>query len=65
MYVCVCVLFADIRSAGLGGWKDREHLKLLYLKYDVTPASFVDVVVSDVGMVRVSFLHSKHQIVRN
>ena len=31
-------------------WESRDNLNLLYLLYDVTPVAFIDVVVSDVGI---------------
>jgi len=38
-------------SAKLSGWKDIEPLKVLNLVYDVTPPEFVDMVITDVGMI--------------
>lgn len=36
-------------SATLNGWRDKENLHLLNLMYDVTPAEFIDVVVTEYG----------------
>jgi translation initiation factor eIF-2B subunit delta len=35
----------------LGGWEDMKTLGLLNLVYDVTPPEFVDMVVTDIGMI--------------
>lgn len=32
-------------------WRQRKNLKLLNLAHDVTPASFVTLVVTEVGMI--------------
>lgn len=32
-------------------WKDKPSLKLLNLNYDLTPAEFISMVISDVGMI--------------
>ena len=34
---------------GLDGWRDQKNLFLLSLMYDVTPADYLDVVVSELG----------------
>lgn len=36
-------------SATLNGWRDKENLQLLNLMYDVTPAEFIDVVITEYG----------------
>jgi len=36
---------------GLQNWRQRKNLKLLHLAHDVTPASFVTLVVTEVGMI--------------
>ena len=35
----------------LGGWRDISSLYLLNLVYDVMPSSFVDIVVTELGMI--------------
>lgn len=35
----------------LEGWKNRDHLKLLNLVYDLTPTEFIDMVITEMGMV--------------
>lgn len=35
----------------LEGWQDVDQLKLLNLAFDVTPPEFVDIVITDIGMI--------------
>jgi len=35
----------------LAGWRDSKHLYLLNLNYDVTPPTFVDMVITELGMI--------------
>jgi len=45
---------ADLATSGgkrLDGWEEHDSLKILNLVYDVTPPEFVDMVVTDIGMV--------------
>ena len=45
---------AELATTGckrLDGWEEHDSLKLLNLVYDVTPPEFVDMVVTDIGMV--------------
>eukprot|EP00041_Stephanoeca_diplocostata_P012268 m.205779 g.205779 ORF g.205779 m.205779 type:complete len:601 (-) comp18881_c0_seq1:217-2019(-) len=35
----------------LDGWQDVDQLKLLNLAFDVTPPEFVDIVITDLGMI--------------
>lgn len=37
------------KATGLEGWKDQPNLFLLNLMYDVTPATFIDLVVCELG----------------
>jgi len=39
------------RTEVLRDWRDREHLKLLNLVYDVTPSTFITMVITEVGMI--------------
>jgi translation initiation factor eIF-2B subunit delta len=38
-------------SSPLRGWRDNPNLKLLALRYDITPIDLIDVVVTEVGLV--------------
>ena len=38
-------------ASKLEDWKEVEQLKLLNLVYDVTPPEFVDMIITDVGMI--------------
>ena len=35
----------------LTGWREKESLFLLNLNYDVTPSNFVDMVITEIGMI--------------
>jgi len=35
----------------LTDWRDKKSLYLLNLVYDVTPSSFIDMVVTEIGMI--------------
>ena len=35
----------------LSGWRDIPKLKLLNLKYDLTPATFISMVITEMGMI--------------
>lgn len=39
------------RTEALKDWRNNEHLKLLNLVYDVTPSTFITMVVTEVGMI--------------
>jgi translation initiation factor eIF-2B subunit delta len=39
----------EVPKRGLDGWRDQKGLFLLSLMYDVTPADYLDVVVSELG----------------
>jgi len=38
------------QKEGLEGWKDQSNLYLLNLMYDSTPAEFIDMVVTELGI---------------
>jgi len=38
-------------NSPLKGWREQENLKLLNLVYDLTPMSFVSLVITDVGLI--------------
>jgi translation initiation factor eIF-2B subunit delta len=38
-------------SGGLAGWRDKKHLQLLNLMYDVTPADYIAMIVTELGIV--------------
>jgi translation initiation factor eIF-2B subunit delta len=37
--------------SALEGWADNEHLQLLNLTYDATPADYVSMIITELGMV--------------
>jgi translation initiation factor eIF-2B subunit delta len=39
----------SITKQGLEGWRDQKDLYLLNLMYDITPAEYLDMVISELG----------------
>lgn len=46
----------------LAGWKDQPHLQLLDLMYDVTPAEYIDMVITEYGCLPPSSVMSIHTL---
>ncbi|KAJ5946807.1 translation initiation factor eIF-2B subunit delta [Penicillium verhagenii] len=49
----------------LASWKDTSHLQLLNLMYDVTPAEYVDMVVTEMGSLPPSAVPIVHRMSTN
>lgn len=45
------VKVAGRKESALEGWADNEHLQLLNLTYDATPADYVSMIITELGMV--------------
>lgn len=44
-------LHKDDKEDILGGWREIKHLYVLNLMFDVTPSDFVDMVITELGMI--------------
>lgn len=52
-------------SSPLANWKNTPHLQLLNIMYDVTPAEYVDMVITEMGSLPPSAVPIVHRMVTN
>ena len=50
------------KKKGLQGWRDQPNLQLLNIMYDVTPAQYLDIVITEVGSLPPSAVPVVHRL---